>query len=102
MQKGPPFRGDRRPIGTPEQRVHTGFHDSWKPRLGCWSWRRLQRSAARFLSKASPQITVHSWDPQGNPAPQRIVRLALPRRVYRALTFTESTRDLVALASDVG
>src|SRR6516165_9183030 len=54
MQKGPPFRGDRLPIGTPAQRVHIGFRDSWKPRLGCWSWRRLQRSAARFLSEAKP------------------------------------------------
>src|SRR2546430_15885532 len=62
MQKGPPFRGDRLPIGTPEQRVHTGFPDSWKPRLGCWSWRRLQRSAARFLSKASPsKRSAGSW-----------------------------------------
>src|SRR5262245_64575909 len=61
-KKDPPFRGDRLPIGTPEQRVHIGFHDSRKPRLGCWSWRRLQRSAARFLSKASPsKRSVGSW-----------------------------------------
>jgi transposase len=51
MQKGPPFRGDRRPIGTPEQRVHTGFHDSWKPRLGCWSWRRLQKIRRAFFKQ---------------------------------------------------
>jgi hypothetical protein len=25
----------RHPNGTPGQRVHIGFHDSWEPRLGC-------------------------------------------------------------------
>ena len=43
IQSGPPNRG-----------VHTGFHDSRKPRLGCWSWRRLQKFAGRFLYRARP------------------------------------------------
>jgi hypothetical protein len=58
MQKGPPFRGDRLPIGTPEQRVHIGFHDSWKPRVGMLVveislHHNLKRTCGRIVSRVS-------------------------------------------------
>ena len=53
MQKGPPFRGDRLPIGTPEQRVHIGFHGSWKPRVGMLVVETIAKIRRAFLSKAS-------------------------------------------------
>jgi transposase-like protein len=51
--KRTPVGGDRHPIGTPEQRGNIGFYDSRKPRLECWSWRRLQRFVERFLETGS-------------------------------------------------
>ena len=60
--KRTPFWGDRHPIGTPEQRANIGFHDSWKPRLECWSWRRLRRFAVRSLGKGSrSRRSAGSW-----------------------------------------
>ena len=56
------FRGDRHPNGTPAQRAHIGFRGFWKSRLGCWSWRRLQRYAGRFSSRASrSRRSAGSW-----------------------------------------
>jgi transposase len=31
--------------------VHIGFHDSWKPRLGCWSWRRFQGKSIKAICR---------------------------------------------------
>jgi hypothetical protein len=48
IQLGPPERGN------------IGFHDSWKPRLECWSWKRLQRCVVRFFREGKPLVTVRA------------------------------------------
>ena len=41
---------------------YIGFRDSWTPRLGGWSWRRLGRFAGRFLDRASlSRRSAGSW-----------------------------------------